>query len=181
MALNFRSLLTRTLTAAVFVAVLLSCICWNYYSFSILFLIVTLWGLFEFYKISELLGAKPFKWIGYLTSLLLYISIAGDFLLNAILTEYSNPFFSNVSAFFTTVFFGITFLILLISVFSKHEKPITNAAYTLLGVFYCTIPFYLLNKIALSEITDDLQQNKYNSHIVLGMILLIWANDSFAY
>src|ERR1051325_8378965 len=72
MALNFKSLLTRALTAGVFVAVLLSAICYNYISFTVLFFIFSIWGLYEFYKIAELLGAKPFKLIGHICGIILY-------------------------------------------------------------------------------------------------------------
>ena len=58
MALNPKVFATRAATATVFVAVLLSCICFNYVSFSALFFVVSLWGLHEFYQLSEKLGAK---------------------------------------------------------------------------------------------------------------------------
>ena len=53
MALNIKTFFTRTLTAIVFVAVLLSCILLNYFSFTGLFLIVSIWGLVEFYQLVE--------------------------------------------------------------------------------------------------------------------------------
>ena len=53
MALNIKTLTTRTLTAIIFVAVLLSSICFNYLSFVALFFIVAVWGLYEFYLLSE--------------------------------------------------------------------------------------------------------------------------------
>jgi CDP-diglyceride synthetase len=69
MALNLKTLTTRTITAAVFVAVLLACICNNYVSFTSLFFVVSIWGLYEFYQLSQKLGAKPYKPIGYLLAL----------------------------------------------------------------------------------------------------------------
>lgn len=179
MALNFKTLLTRTLTAAVFVAVLLSCICWNYYSFATLFLVVSVWGLHEFFKITELLGAKPFKWIGFISCILIYASAV----VPNILLITSNSMFilfgiSVLSLKLLETVLILIFLAFVLALFSKNEKPIKNLAYTILGIFYCSIPFFFLNKIVFSEFS---QSTSYNSHIVLGMILLIWASDSFAY
>jgi phosphatidate cytidylyltransferase len=179
MALNFKTLLTRTLTAAVFVAVLLSCICWNYYSFTALFLVVSIWGLHEFFKIAELLGAKPFKGIGYFICILIYASAV----VPNILLMTSNSMFilfgvSIVSLKLLETVLILIFLAFVFALFSKNEKPIKNLAYTILGIFYCSIPFFFLNKIVFGGFSET---PNYNSHIVLGMIVLIWASDSFAY
>jgi phosphatidate cytidylyltransferase len=175
MALNFRSLLTRTLTAAVFVAVLLSAIFWSYLSFTILFFIVSLWGLHEFYKISESLGARPFRISGYLISVILYLSV----------------FFHNINDYLDiddhlmNLGIAMAFAVLASAIFSKNEKPVMDMAYTVGGVFYTIVPFLLLNKYAC--MVDDQKVNDYdlgstyNHHLVLGVILLIWASDTYAY
>ncbi len=179
MALNFRSLLTRTLTAAVFVAVLLSCICWNYYSFAALFFVVSIWGLHEFFKIAEFLGAKPFKWMGFVICFLVYTSAAVPNIL-LITTDSMWVLFGNsvLSLQLLESVLILIFMVFIWGLFSKNEKPLKDLAFTILGIFYCTMPFYFLNKIVFG---GHLAANNYNSHIVLGMILLIWASDTFAY
>jgi phosphatidate cytidylyltransferase len=173
MALQFKSLLTRTLTAAVFVGVLLTCIFFNYISFTLLFLIVSIWGLQEFYEISEKLEAKPFRTTGVLGSIFLYLS-ACAYYMNYI--EFS-PLNLIVPVFFT---------VLIAALFSQREKPVRDALYTIGGIAYAVAPFILLNGIACisKEPIDDSKIKTgfvYNSHFVLGPILLIWANDTFAY
>jgi len=135
MALNFKTLLTRTLTAAVFVAVLLFCINYNYLSFSILFLVVSVWGLIEFYQIAEKLGAAPFYGIGIVTAIVLYVS--GICLTDSCIIF---PLKSLVPV--------LLFCILIAALFSKQDRPIHNVAYTIAGIIYAVMPFVMLNKIA---------------------------------
>ena len=181
MALNLKTLATRSSTAVVFVAVLLSCICFNYVSFTSLFFIVSLWGLFEFYQIAEKLGAKPYKVIGLITG--------------AILFSFTIIHNSNLGLFFPSevVLVGSVltlFLIFLVALFDSRKNTVLNIAYTIMGVIYAVLPFVFLVSIACidkaytfnhpsSNHYDNIAP--YNYHYVLGIILLIWASDSFAY
>jgi phosphatidate cytidylyltransferase len=183
MALNFKTLLTRTLTAAVFVAVLLFCINYNYLSFSILFLVVAVWGLIEFYQIAEKLGAKPFKVIGCISAFVIYLVTVFNVL-------FDHHFFDNYHIF-SLSFVGL-FLIFIIGLFSSREKPVLDIVYTVGGIIYAVLPFALLNEVGCIQKTHynweystgsarftDLAP--YNPHFILGIVLLIWANDTFAY
>jgi phosphatidate cytidylyltransferase len=77
MALNLKTFATRTITAIIFVTVLLAGICYNYVSFTVYFLWF-LFGAYEFYQLAEKLGAKPYKWIGYLAGACMFgYSIVG--------------------------------------------------------------------------------------------------------
>ena len=166
MAFDVKTFTTRTITAAIFVAVLLSCILFHAVSFTMLFLIISIWGLYEFYILSEKLGAKPYKWLGYLLALFIYVSN---------LLSY-NTLFST-----TSLLAGIimcVFLVFIQALFDTDEHSFKNITYTLTGVMYAVIPFVLLNKIAGVDITSQIN---YNPHYVLGIILLIWTNDVCAY
>jgi len=175
MALNFNTLLTRTLTAIIFVAVLMSAITYSYLSFGSLFLVISLWGLNEFYKISVKLGAKPFKLIGYAGGAVVFIA---SFFQNADLHLNFKVIYAEGFAILTLAFFA--------ALFSKNENPFKDIAYTIAGVFYCVIPFVLLNHISCisEEIPCDLVYSygsNYNPHLILGLFFLIWANDTYAY
>jgi phosphatidate cytidylyltransferase len=171
MALNFKSLLTRTLTAGIFVAVLLSAIWLGYLTFNLLFFIISLWGLNEFYSISYKLGAKPYKVIGFISSAILYLGNISQF-------SYCGDWIISL---------GIVsvFLIFIFALFSKNEKPVQDVFYTISGIIYAVLPFALLNRITWMQ--EGINNGKffpgcdYNSHIILGMILLIWASDTSAY
>lgn len=176
MALHFKTLLTRTLTAAVFVAVLLSAVNHSFFSFAALFVVVAFWGLHEFYQIAQKLGAKPFKLSGYLAAFFL---LSASFMHNAGLAQlnYSWLYLAGISCF-SFVFFS--------ALFSKHEHAVNDAMYTLSGLIYVVLPFVVLLYIPCVDKSiqhsEVLQFNStYNNHIVLGVLLLIWANDSYAY
>lgn len=176
MALHFNTLLTRTLTAAIFVTVLISAISYSYLSFTILFFIIALWGLSEFFLISKKSGARPFKFIAYACSVLLLIS---GFIQNAGLSALSYQVFYAESLICLSLLF-------VAALFSKKSFPLKDVAYTVTGIAYVIIPFVLLNFIACIDKSNvnegELNFNSpYNHHIVLGLFFLIWANDSYAY
>lgn len=176
MALHFKTLLTRTLTAAVFVAVLLSAVNHSFFSFAALFIIVAIWGLSEFFQIAKKLGAQPFKVAGYVSALFL---LSASFVHNAGLTQLNFIwlYLAGISCF-SMVFFS--------ALFSRQENAVNDAAYTLSGIIYSVLPFVILLYIPCIDKniqhSEALQFNaNYNNHIILGLLLLIWANDSYAY
>ena len=116
MALNLKTLGIRSLSAAVFVIVLLGSVLWNYYSFTIFFFIVSLIGLNEFYKISEKLGAKPFKIVANCLASLLYISFLNF--------DYLTIIFKNAEIYKNIIVIIFPFILLIIALFSKNIKPI---------------------------------------------------------
>lgn len=174
MALNLQTLATRTISAAVFVVVLLSCIFYNYLSFSILFFVVSIWGLIEFYQLAEKLGAKPYKSIGVLTGIFLY----GLAFLANLSSEIS---WCSISLF--PILPVLFFIVFIIGLFDNNSNTFSNIAYTIAGVIYTVIPFSILLFIACIGKTDPDQVDiaSYNYHYVLGIILLIWSCDVFAY
>ena len=139
MALNFKTLTQRALTAAVFVGVLLSCILYNFLSFSLLFFVISILGLLEFYSVTEKLGAKPFKVLGCVSGVILYLS--------GLISNAGFNFFNGWNQMLILAFI-LPFTIFINSIFSKHEKPVMNAAYTLAGIIYAVLPFILLNNIS---------------------------------
>lgn len=170
MALNLKTLGTRSLSAAVFVIVLLGSVLWNYYSFCIFFFIVSLIGLTEFYRISEKLGAKPFKAIGYVCAIVLYAAFIN---LNFFIYD---SYLNNNLIYAIAI---LPFILLTVALFSKHPEPIKNSFYTICGIIYAVLPFALLNQLVMD--TENSLAHNYYPHIILGIIFLIWSNDTFAY
>ena len=167
MAFNLQTFITRTITATVFVAVLLTCICVNFYTLAGLFFVVSVWGLHEFYQISIKLKAQPDIFLGISLAILLYTGVFLSLLGN------------NFQVFSELVIYGAVFvssLIFIRSLFLNIENTIQNIAFTFLGIIYAVVPFLLLLK------TTFLNSNsQFSFDAVLGMILLIWANDASAY
>lgn len=181
MALNLKTFTTRALTAAVFVAVLLSCICWNYVSFTGLFLIVAIWGLFEFYQLAEKLGARPYKPVGFIAGICLFC--------------YSIMANSNLALFYPVekmipLIFVFIFFIFIVALFDTGPDTVLNMAYTIAGLVYTIIPFMILINISCIDKAYTFSHHTgkwyndmapYNFHYVLGIVLLIWASDVCAY
>lgn len=168
MTLNIKTLGTRALSALVFVLVLLTCLLWNYYSFSAFFFVVAMLGLNEFYRLSEKLNARPYKLTGYLTGVLFYFSfINTEFLSNQI-----NPL--------QNVLVLIPFLIFSVALFNKRDNPLLNSMYTIGGIIYSVLPFALLHHIVIPKMAVGTGFG-YDPYILMGVIILIWSNDTFAY
>jgi phosphatidate cytidylyltransferase len=181
MALNLKTFATRTMTAAIFVAVLLSCICYNFISFSSLFFTVSIWGLYEFYILAEKLGAKPYKWIGYITGVFMFVL--------GIASNSNLALFYPIENLFAFILVAV-FCTFIVALFDSKPNTITNITYTLSGIVYAVLPFIILTNIACIDKAFTFNHPEgsfyeriapYNYHNVLGIILLIWASDVCAY
>jgi phosphatidate cytidylyltransferase len=159
-----KNLITRTLTAAGFVAVLLLCTWYNQYSFIALFLLITILGMWEFYSLIEKDGARPQKIFGTIVGVLLFLSHAGLLLFSGCRT----------SGFYALSFIPFFFLIFIAELFRKLEKPFHNIAFTMLGILYVAVPFTMLNYIL--HVCGG-----YHYEILFGCWFILWSNDSGAY
>lgn len=73
MALNIQTFKTRALTALLFVAVMLTGLLWNFWSFLILFTVIHFGCWFEFVKLMKTIYAQ--KYLGYCLFGLIYITM----------------------------------------------------------------------------------------------------------
>ena len=168
MALNKQTFVTRSLSASVFVVVLLSAVYFNYWIACLFFGVLSCICFHEFGKMAEKLGTQVFKGGGYLLGGVLIL-----FNISSALLEVNNTVILQVVSLLSVVILGS------IALFSKIEKPFHAACFTLFGVMYCFLPFTLLMQIPL--ISKTLAMQDYQALTILGLIFLIWANDTFAY
>ncbi len=185
MALNLKTLATRSASAAVFVVLLVGCVYWSYISFSVFFFLVSMIGLNEFYKIAEKMGAKPFKVVGFIFGIITYIGVVpltkfisnpGDDDLD-VSVQYSSM--EDLQSGFLALIILCPFILLATALFSKKENSIQNALYSLGGIIYAVIPFGLLNQTVFYD--DGCTGAFFTPNLILGIIFLIWSNDTFAY
>ncbi len=179
MALNFKTFTTRTLTAIVFVAILLACITTNYITFTSLFFVVSIWGLYEYYQLAEKLGAKPYKPIGYLAGVCMFAYGVVD---NSALSVFLPT--QSISAYVIL----LTFFVFIVALFDEHKNTVLNLSHTLTGLIYVVLPFVILVNISCIDknylpTTTNWVKNiaPYNFHYIIGIILLIWVSDVGAY
>lgn len=169
MAMDYKKLGIRSASAAGFVVVLLSCLLYSYYSFSIFFFLIALWGLAEYYKLGKALGFEAYKIPGFLGAVLIYFNFV-QFALLGTTVEVSSNFLLGLCV--------LPAFVLVAAVFDSSAKPFSNAVFTLSSWLYVVLPFALLNKLVGQY---DQGALRFEPKFVLGMLLLIWSNDTFAY
>lgn len=170
MALNLKTLATRSLTALFFVAVLLGSLLFSYTSFCFFFFLVALIGVHEFCKLAEKLGVLcDKKWLFAFTILIYLNSINWLFFRDLAKVPYlpEPSFLIVMSAFF----------FLVQALFSKDADPLKQAVYHSFALIYAVLPICFLHKLVFTAYSGT----NYEPRLLLGIILLIWSNDTFAY
>lgn len=71
-------------------------------------------------------------------------------------------------------------VLLLLELFLQGDRPFQNIGYFLTGLLYIGIPFTLLTYLSLPN-GEYFTPAEYNPWRVFSLLLLIWANDTFAY
>jgi phosphatidate cytidylyltransferase len=118
-------------------------------------------SLYEFYKMALAGGIIPLRFWGFFSGIMLYVT--SWLFLDGILEM--NWLTLNV----------LPLVILFISaLYRSSTQPMANLAVTVTGILYCFVPFILLGAIAHTG-------GEFEWMIVLGMFVLIWIFDSFAY
>lgn len=177
MALNLKTLATRSASAAVFVVLLVGCVYWSYISFSVFFFVVSMIGLHEFYKIAEKMGAKPIKVFGFITGIFIYLTFTA---IDRIIPDPAIVIIlKNAWGLVLGTLIIAPFIIFAITLFKRKENAIQSAMFTIGGIIYSVLPFALLNQTVFYD--DGCTGAFFTPKLILGIIFLIWSNDTFAY
>lgn len=157
----FSNMVTRALSGALFVLIVVGSILLSEYSFALVFSLISAWSVVEFHRITNRENEIEVKWIW---------SALGAFLLFA--SSYMHARHTLNEPVYS--FYGFYILILLISeLYRKKQNPLNNWVYFLFGQIYIALPFALLNYILFIE--------SFNPILLLSVFLTIWVNDTFAY
>ncbi len=159
-----KNIITRTATGIVFIAIIFGSICISVYTFLLVFLLISILGLTEFYKLAETETIKPQRLPGIIFGSILFISFA--LFAHALIDSK----WIALNLFFA-------FLIFIIEMYRKKENPFGNIAYTLLGVFYIALPLAILN-LYFSPFHF---RGEFNTHILIGFFSITWLVDTAAY
>ncbi|MBO4654829.1 MAG: phosphatidate cytidylyltransferase [Bacteroidales bacterium] len=153
---QFKSLLTRTISGAVFVALVVgSFFLPSYVQFG-LFTLFAILAVYEYVTIVETTGVKAQKLMSVLITVLL---IQGAYFLKS----------TEISWVMAYIFMN---LVLVIELFRKEGQPFNNIVHTLLPLFWIAIPF------TMAGVANVLLEHKES---VLALFILIWCSDTFAY
>ena len=166
-----KDLLIRSLTGILFVAILVGAIMWDKLAVASLFFIISLIGLNEFFALMIKNGFNPKKSITTAIGAVIYF----------IISLYS---FDQYSFKFLLFIFPLLVLLVVIEIFRKNETPISNIAFSIMGILYVVIPFSILNFFAYESTYSEvinIEDGQHNYWLLLGFFMLQWSNDTGAY
>jgi phosphatidate cytidylyltransferase len=159
---KYNNLTQRFITGISGSAAIITGVCINEWTYCLVFFIICLFALLEFYKLAGLDGVIPQKTFGTICGVPIY-------LLSFFIEKGS------ISYRYYFLIFPIVSCVYMIKLYKKFErKPFTNIAFTFLGIFYVAVPFALLNIAAF-------EGNVYNYEIIFGCLFILWASDTGAY
>lgn len=159
---QYSNLTQRLVTALAGSAVVIGAVVWGPWSYFAVFLFIVMATLHEFYKLCGIDGMVPQKTFGMFVGAVVF---SATFFIE----------FEHISWRYYFLIFPLMSFVYLIKLYKKEEqKPFTNTAFTFLGLFYVAAPFALMN-IATFE------NGTYNYEVMLGCLLILWANDTGAY
>ncbi|HAP00533.1 MAG TPA: phosphatidate cytidylyltransferase [Bacteroidetes bacterium] len=167
-------LVTRTLTGIVFGIIMLGGLLGNQTSFMILITVICGGCLWEYYGMVSVIQTYPreqkiqyritFTLVGMMTYLL-FLVVSNDIFLVG----------------YAVITIPILFLLLAMEMFAGETRHFQNGAVSFLGIFYISVPLGLLHLMIFLGSRPGAQWYPDKIAPVLGLILLIWANDTFAY
>jgi phosphatidate cytidylyltransferase len=170
--------LKRSLSGAVYIILLLASILYSTESFFTLFGIFLVIAIYEFCNLVQIKPVLPI-----LLGSLLYSSVTLLSHYNTKTSEFLNRVFETkvdlainiqqLDLILLAVTIVISIKCILFLFYDSVQKISTSSKYLyLLG--YITLPFIFITKISFGI-------NDYNPKIIIGLFILIWTNDTFAY
>jgi len=181
------NILTRSLTGAIFVLLIITSILIGSITFYLTFSIIVILSMLEFYNLSNFALANPQKWLGIFTGWLFFT------------VNYFYAF-DFIHVRFFIVFIPIVILFFINELYLFHKRPFTSLAYSFLGIIYIAVPFSFLNYFVFRTNVNILDINAitnyeylinqniftsqsiyYTPYLLLGFFILIWIYDTFAY
>jgi phosphatidate cytidylyltransferase len=158
--------ITRTITGALFIIVVVGSAIWNFWAFAAVFGIFVIFGIWEFYNMIARKNILPQKLFGVFIGLLLYsVSILN---IEGMLSKFTEYFSLLIIIAFCIVF--------IIELYKKSENPFQNIAFTFLGIIYITVPFIFL--VSMNHFADG---KCWIFTFPVLYFLMLWTNDTFAY
>ena len=167
-----KNFITRTLTGALFVAVLVGCILYSSTTFSMLFALITGLAIWEFGTLINNSGQAVInRPICGLAGVYLFLATAG----------YSENMFG-AEAF--VPYLLILIYLLVAELYLNRPNPMGNWAFTMMSQLYVALPFAMLSVLYFYPV-EVMQGGAYTVAITpllpLSVFIFLWASDSGAY
>jgi phosphatidate cytidylyltransferase len=159
---KYNNLTQRVIAALVGAVVIVGSLISGMWFYFIVFLFISVITQLEFYKLVGLDGMLPLKTFGTICGIILFTI---SFLVES----------GMIPAKYYIIMFPLIACAYMIYLYRKRvAKPFRGIAFTFLGIIYVMVPFSLLNVVIFDP-------GHYTYMLVLGSLLILWANDTGAY
>jgi len=165
------NLVVRSITGAIFVAVILGSILLDDLYATFVFGAFMVLGLVEFNKLFSSHRTIEIDWrLGTGVGVIIFAI--------AVLSLYR---IAPVAAF--TLIVPVILMMMLTELWRGKKNPILNSTIQIAGIFYIVLPFFLITEMNFDDhnFNDVRPTDGFFMPKVGGMFLLIWTNDTFAY
>ncbi|MBN1413501.1 MAG: phosphatidate cytidylyltransferase [Bacteroidales bacterium] len=154
----------RLFTGIGYIAIIAGAILAGRYYFGILFLVITLLTLFEFYRLYANTPYPPPQITGMVTGSFIYIA--------------SFLFFSGlVTLAVYSIIIPVVLLLFIAEIYHNKENQFIPTALLIFGLLYIAVPYALSVYLAFPGVNN----HQYTPGILLGLLSLVWINDTGAY
>lgn len=155
------NILVRSITGAIFITIMIGGIILSETTAVIVLGVFMFLGLHEFYRLFDATKrVEPDKVVGLIGGVIIFALLV----LNRSQVIDSEYLFAIIP---------LVFITMIPELYRAKEKPMPNVALTVFGWMYVVLPFFVML---------DLRGIDGNSWMLpVGMFLIIWSNDTFAY
>jgi phosphatidate cytidylyltransferase len=162
-------LLQRLITGIFFVIILIGSVVWNEFSYMLLFSLITILCIGEYYNIiqDKLFAGEEWR------TLYKFVNTSFGVFIFAIVFLVSSGKIPLVYLSLISVFPLSWFII---EMYHESEAPFTNVSYNSMALFYIAIPFASTSFLVFKKGGDE-----YDFKYLLAILFFAWANDSWAY
>lgn len=159
----------RIITGIFFVIILIGGVIWNEYSFMLLFGLLTILSINEYYNIvqDKLNAGEDWRTLyKFLNTIFGVIIFAIMFLVSS----------GKIPLIYLTLIAAFPLCWFVIEMYHETDSPFTNVCYNAMCLFYIAIPFGAASFLVFKQ-GADVYEYKY----LLAILFFAWSNDSFAY
>jgi phosphatidate cytidylyltransferase len=161
---TLKNILQRTFSGIVYLVLIIGALLLGKIAFAIVFLILGLLALYEFYRISRSAGGNPLVAAGLAIGAFLFIIAFGN----------ASGMVSSAAWFIVPV---LVIFLLVFAMLTGKKDIFKELGITILGLVYIILPLCTMNYLVFHEAFAS----GYTHRIVLGILILVWINDTGAF
>lgn len=179
MALNWQTFKTRSLTAAVFVIVMLAGLLWNEWSFLLLFSVIHFGCWWEYQRLTEKIHNTRFHVYAKLGFMLMGYGLMLWFCGSI----YQIAGYGLKENFSLPVSLA-GFVLLITGIFQKHRMQLKSFGMATIGLLYISLSWGLMIHLRSKDVLVNTEGGLFGDLgrvIPMLMIFSIWVNDTMAY